>query len=104
MERTVRNLVGPILRRIRVDKELSQADLAAKCQTMGWDISRDIVAAIEDQSRAVTETEIVLLAMILKIEAKELLPTKKEVISASARLRPDDDKKEPKKRRRWFGL
>ena len=102
MERAIRNLAGPTIRKLRTEKNLSQADLAAKCQTIGWDISRDIVASIEDQSRAVTDSEIVLLAIALKVEAKVLLPTPKAVLSASPRITDASDQK--RKRRGWLGL
>lgn len=102
MERSIRNLVGPILRRIRTEKRLSQAELAAKCQIQGWDISRDIVASIEDQSRAVIEAEIVMLAIVLEVEPASLLPSKKSVISAASPV--DLSKFHTKKRRGWFGL
>ena len=103
MERAVRNLVGPILRKIRTDKAMSQAELATQCQVKGWDVSRDIIASIEDQSRAVTEIEIVFLAYTLNVEVTELMPSKKVVVTAARKLF-DDDEKPVRKRKRWFGI
>ncbi len=98
MDKVVRNLVGPVIRRLRNEKSLSQEELAAKCQTQGWDISRDIVASIEGQTRCVTESEIVLLAAALSVAPSQLLPTRKAAISFAA-----TPKIEPRKKRKWFG-
>ncbi len=68
------NLVGPQVRRIRFERELSQAALAAKCQRLGWDIGRDIVARIEAQVRLVTDSELVFLARALGISLNSLFP------------------------------
>lgn len=81
MQKVTRNLVGPLVRKLRTERNLSQEELASKCQAAGWDISRDIVAAIEGQVRCVTESEIVLLAVVLSIEPGQLLPSKKAAIS-----------------------
>ncbi len=42
----------------------------------GWDISRGIVAAIEGRVRWVGDFELVLLAQVLQVDAKELLPVR----------------------------
>ena len=69
-----RNLIGPQLRRIRNERELSQPALAAKLQRAGWDISRDTLAKIEGQVRWVADFELVFLAQVLRVEMKDLLP------------------------------
>jgi len=68
------NIVGPQIRRIRNQKGLSQPALAAKCQRIGWDISRDIVARIELQTRCVTDEELIFLARSLGAPLLELFP------------------------------
>lgn len=98
MDKIVRNLIGPTVSRLRTEKGLSQAELAAKCQTQGWDVSRDIIAAIEGQVRCVTESEIVLLAAVLLVEPASLLPSKRAAISFASM-----PKIEPRKKKRWFG-
>jgi len=55
---------------------LSQAQLAAKFQVAGWDLSRDIIARIELQTRCVTDVELIELARILKVPTDALLGTK----------------------------
>jgi transcriptional regulator with XRE-family HTH domain len=53
-----KNVVGPAVRKLRYQRKLSQAQLAARCQLRGWNASRDIIAAIEGQIRYVTDKEI----------------------------------------------
>lgn len=76
-----RNLVGPTVRKLRVEQGLSQPQLAAVCQRMGWDISRDIVARIEGQVRWVSDFEIIGLALALRVDYSELMPTQKAALN-----------------------
>ena len=71
-----------MVRKLRYRRQLSQAELAAKCQLLGWNISRDIVAAIEGRVRRVTDIEIVGLAVALQTSEKQLLPSQKEALKA----------------------
>jgi hypothetical protein len=45
------NIVGSKVRRLRNARGWSQPELAARCQRMGWDVGRDIIARIESQVR-----------------------------------------------------
>ncbi len=69
------NIVGPKVRRLRNARGWSQPELAARCQRMGWDTSRDIIARIESQIRLVTDSEILFLAKALGASVIELFPT-----------------------------
>src|SRR5262245_61692988 len=42
-----RNIVGPQIRALRVERGLTQPMLAAKCHLLGWDLSRKTLAKIE---------------------------------------------------------
>ena len=68
------NVIGPAVRKLRFQKKLSQAQLAARCQVHGWNASRDIIAAIEGQVRYVTDREILNLAKALKVPFPTLFP------------------------------
>jgi transcriptional regulator with XRE-family HTH domain len=68
------NLVGPQVRRIRSKQGLSQPALAAKCQRLGWDVGRDIIARIEAQIRLVTDSELAFLARSLDVPLLSLFP------------------------------
>jgi len=71
-----RNIVGPQIRRIRYQLKISQADLVVRCQRLGWDISRDILARIELQIRWVGDYEMLFLAEALSVAPDRLLPSK----------------------------
>jgi transcriptional regulator with XRE-family HTH domain len=68
------NLVGAQIRRLRTEQELSQPALAAKCQRLGWDVGRDIIARIEARTRLVTDAELVFLARSLRVPLGMLFP------------------------------
>lgn len=72
------NLIGKRLRKLRTERQLSQEGLAAACQRLGWDASREIINHIEMQIRLVRDYEIVALAKALEASPLELLPTEKE--------------------------
>jgi transcriptional regulator with XRE-family HTH domain len=69
-----RNVIGPIVRKLRYKQKLSQVQLAARCQLHGWNAPRDMIAAIEGQVRCVTDTEILQLAKALKVPFPTLFP------------------------------
>lgn len=66
------NVIGPRVRRIREAKNLTQEELAARCNLLKWNISRGTLAKIESQVRRLTDEEVALLARALKIEVSEL--------------------------------
>jgi transcriptional regulator with XRE-family HTH domain len=68
------NVVGSQVRRLRNARGWSQPELAARCQRMGWDVGRDIIARIESQVRLVTDSEILYLAKALGASVVELFP------------------------------
>ena len=72
--KTVRNLVGPQVRRARSRLELTQEALAAKLQLAGWDVSRASLAKIEAQLRWVADAELYLLADVLGVAMADLFP------------------------------
>ena len=72
--RTGRNIVGEQIRRLRYEHGLSQPAFAAKCQRMGWDITRDTVAKIEAGKRWVGDFELVHLARSLGVPLEALYP------------------------------
>jgi transcriptional regulator with XRE-family HTH domain len=67
-------VVGPAVRRLRYQRKLSQAQLAARCQLHGWNASRDMIAAIEGRIRYVTDAEVLKLAKALKAPFPALFP------------------------------
>ncbi len=69
-----RNVIGPIVKKIRLQQKMSQTELAVRCQLFGWDASRDIVFKIEAQVRWVADFEIAGLAKALKVPVAMLYP------------------------------
>ncbi len=67
------NLVGPRVRKLRLEAGLSQESIAGRCQVAGWDVSRGTFAKIESGLRRVTDAEVVILAKVLKCSMDELL-------------------------------
>ncbi len=72
-----RNIIGPQVKKLRSQNGLSQAAFAARCQRMGWDLSRDTVARIELQTRWVADFEVIFLAHALGVCHSALLPNEK---------------------------
>ncbi len=66
------NNIGPQVRYLREQKDMTQDQLAARCNIVGLNISRGTLAKIEAKVRRVTDSEVVLLAKALKISVGEL--------------------------------
>jgi len=69
-----KNLIGPQVRKIRDQKDWSQAVLAQKLQLQGWDLNRTSIAKLEAQLRRVTDGELLFLAKVLQVPIADLLP------------------------------
>ncbi len=69
-----RNIAGPQIKLLREKQGLTQPALAARCQVLGWDLSRESLAKIETQIRWVSDFELVCLAKALNVSVDSLLP------------------------------
>lgn len=74
------NLIGRKLAKLRVGQNLSQAGLAARCQRLGWDASREMINHIEMQIRLVRDYELVALAKALDVSPMDLLAKENEAL------------------------
>jgi transcriptional regulator with XRE-family HTH domain len=81
----VMNYIGPRVREIRIEKKLSQKDLTAKCNILGWDISRGTLAKIESKNRRVSDIEVFNLAKALSVDIETLFNS----CDSSANIRSD---------------
>jgi DNA-binding XRE family transcriptional regulator len=70
------NIVGPQIRKIRYQQELTQEMLAARCARYDWDLSRATLSKIEAQLRCVTDSELRVLSWALDVELNKLYPTR----------------------------
>jgi len=68
------NIVGPQVRKIRLQRGWTQNDFAVKLQLFGWDTSRESVTRLENQSRRVPDLELFVVAKILGVKADDLFP------------------------------
>jgi transcriptional regulator with XRE-family HTH domain len=66
------NIIGPQIRRLRELNNMTQEDLTAQCNLLGWSISRGTLAKIESQVRRVTDSEVALIAKVLNVDISEL--------------------------------
>ncbi|MBI3886246.1 MAG: helix-turn-helix transcriptional regulator [Opitutae bacterium] len=76
------NVIGEQVRKLRYARELTQETLAAKCNVLGWDLSRGTLAKIEAGVRCVTDAELFVLAKALKLELRDLYPRDERAIVA----------------------
>lgn len=68
-----RNLIGPKVRDLREKQEMTQPMLAAKCNLLGWNLSRETLAKIETRVRWVSDCELLCLARALEVNIEQLL-------------------------------
>lgn len=66
------NLIGPNIRDIRKSMNLSQKELVARCNLLGWDISRGTLAKIESQTRKISDREVLYFSKALKVDIGKL--------------------------------
>ena len=69
-------MVGPQVRLLRRQKNLSQKDVAARCTLLGFRIEWDTISKIERQVRGVSDLEMTLIAKALRVCISELVPEK----------------------------
>lgn len=73
---TIVNIVGVQVRKLRKQQKLTQEQLSARCNVIGLDISRGTLAKIEAGVRQVIDTEVVQLAIALKVKEADLFPNR----------------------------
>ena len=72
------NVVGPQVRKFRMQRDWSQSAMITKCQLAGWDISRESLAKIESRFRSVSDIEVLKLGEILEVHHSALFPTSQQ--------------------------
>ncbi len=68
------NIIGSAVRRLRVEKGLTQDAFAARCQLSGWDLSRETLSKIEASLRRVNDAETMMLAKVLGCDIRDVFP------------------------------
>ena len=68
------NVIGPQVRKLRMEKGWSQEYLAVKLQLAGWDMSRNAVTTLENQQRRAPDLELLVIAKVLGVKTDDLFP------------------------------
>ena len=68
-----KNIIGPRLKKIRLQHGLTQEQLSAKLETMAIYINRASISKIEQQKRVVTDYEILSICEIFNITPNWLM-------------------------------
>lgn len=66
------NITGKNIKQIRKGKKITQEDLCARMQIMGYQISRSDISKLENGKRFISDFEIVGFANALKVEILDL--------------------------------
>lgn len=69
-----RNLIGPQVRKLRYQREMTQEQLAIKLQREGYDRSRGTLAKIEARLLWVGDFELFFFTKALRVSLAELFP------------------------------
>ena len=67
------NVAGRHVRELRMKRGLSQEQLAAKLQLMGYRSGQKAISRMETGDRVVTDYELLLLAQVLNVSPLQLL-------------------------------
>ena len=67
-------MIGPQVRKFRLQKGWTQGHLALKLQLYGWDTSRESITRLENRDRRVPDLELFVLAKILGVKTDDLFP------------------------------
>lgn len=68
-----KNIIGESLRSLRLERQLTQEELAAKMQTYNNNIDQQMISKIENNARIVTDYELVCFSLALNVSVQELL-------------------------------
>ena len=66
------NIIGENIKRIRREKKITQEDLCARMQVMGYQISRSDISKLENGKKFIADFEVYGFAKALKISILDL--------------------------------
>lgn len=70
----IKNLIGPQVKQLRKAKKLSQKELAEKLQLLGYDFNDLTILRIEQQTRFVSDIELLALVTFLMWNLRNYIP------------------------------
>jgi transcriptional regulator with XRE-family HTH domain len=68
------NLVGPRVRQLRMNRHWTQRELSAIVCSLGWRITRGLLAKMESTETRVTDCDLVFLAKALNVDIADFFP------------------------------
>lgn len=71
---TPHNVVGPMVRKFRLEVGMTQEQLATACQELGLELTRGTLAKIEAQVRFIKACELYIIAQVLKLPLERFYP------------------------------
>lgn len=74
-----RNSIGFTIKKIRLNKKMTQEQLTAKLNILGLNIDRPVISKIENQVRQITDFEIKTIAMALRVKIDDLFDEVEEI-------------------------
>lgn len=77
MAKAPKNVVGPQIRKLRYQQDITQEMLAARCTVRGLEMSRATLSKIEAQLRCVADFELQVFARALGVSLESLYPPKR---------------------------
>lgn len=66
------NITGKNIKQIRKDKKITQEDLCARMQVMGFKLSRSDISKLETGKRFINDVEVVGFSKALKVSILDL--------------------------------
>ena len=75
---SARNMVGEQIRRLRIEKGLSQQTLSNRLETLAIYICRGSISRIEERKRTVTDIELYGLSRVLGVPINQLFEADQE--------------------------
>lgn len=67
-----RNIIGKQIRLIRLSKEITQEQLAARLNVQGIEIDQTMISKIEEQVRGIADFEVKAFAVALSVNIDDL--------------------------------
>lgn len=81
------NLVGPRIRELRMKRYWTQEYLSKRIRSLGWYISRNTLAKMENTTHLITDCDLMFLAKALKIRIKKLFPVDAGIRTLKKKIR-----------------
>jgi len=73
----MKNVVGKRIKEIREKSGITQEQLAIRLEVTGWQVDRFLISKIERGERQVLDTEVRLIAKVLKVDVSNLFDEEK---------------------------